>query len=405
MKNIEIMEWTKHLKKSPIFNMSLSSKELFHSNFISWILETYPTYMGELLTEYLALESNNFEVTNVKREEKNIDLNFNIGKTSIYIENKVKSIAYKEQLDKYAGYADLQNNENIKCIILSMSKPTFLDNNVYESKVVDIIRATSLSSKKIRRNIKWEYIGYKSFVNFLFKRLCEKNIDLYHKLLIEDYIDFINILDENIISKIANVDVIDLYKEKTNDNKLLKSLWTLRMHDLFQKAIFENLKKDVELKLKEIDSKMNINVSSGMTNAVGLLHVSYKYNDDFAFGIQIQGNQYRKFIEGNNSKVILIKATEHKRQIFSYPDYVVNKIVPNKNNKKLIELSKKNKIDNQRIDADFNRYYTVRTDSLFLYKYVKLDFLEFENKDFGKQNDALVNQIVSDIYKMIQSID
>ncbi len=405
MHDKEITEWVTNLKKSPIFNMSLSSKELFHSNFIAWILETYPVYMGQILKEDLKLDTDGLVITNVKREEKNIDLSFSIGKVSIYIENKVKSIAYKNQLNKYASYLDIQNNENSKCIILSMSKPTFLLDKVYEAKINNILETVPSSQKNVKRNVKWEYISYKSFVNLSLKSLCEQDIDLYHKKLIEDYIEFINILDENIISIIPKVNIIKLYRENTAENNLLKDIQQLRMHDLFQKAIFEHLKKDVELKLKETKSKSNISVDFGMTNAVGLLHVSYKYNDDFSFGIQIQGNQYRKFIEGNNAKTILKKATEFQTQIFSWSDYLINSVIPNKDNKKLIELVERNKINDQIINVDFNRYYTERTNSLFLYKYVKLDFLEFKNKDYEKENDNLVNQIVSDISIMIQSME
>ena len=42
------------LKKSPLFNLSLSSKELFHSNFLYWIGQNYPLEFGKLFAEYLS---------------------------------------------------------------------------------------------------------------------------------------------------------------------------------------------------------------------------------------------------------------------------------------------------------------------------------------------------------------
>lgn len=34
----------KDLKESPLYNLSLVNKELFHSNFIAWFGKTYPAY-------------------------------------------------------------------------------------------------------------------------------------------------------------------------------------------------------------------------------------------------------------------------------------------------------------------------------------------------------------------------
>ena len=47
----------KKLKKSPMFNLSLSSKELFHSNFLAWIAEDEDTKeLFESILELFGLE-------------------------------------------------------------------------------------------------------------------------------------------------------------------------------------------------------------------------------------------------------------------------------------------------------------------------------------------------------------
>jgi hypothetical protein len=48
------------LKKSPLFNLSLSSKELFHSNFLAWLCENYPNYMGEIISGYLKIKPSEY---------------------------------------------------------------------------------------------------------------------------------------------------------------------------------------------------------------------------------------------------------------------------------------------------------------------------------------------------------
>ncbi len=57
----------KDLKKSPLFQLSLSSKELFHSNFIYWLISTYTAEFSGLFSRFLT-ERDNQKITNVTRE-------------------------------------------------------------------------------------------------------------------------------------------------------------------------------------------------------------------------------------------------------------------------------------------------------------------------------------------------
>lgn len=41
------------LKKSPLFNLSLANKELFHSNFIAWFGKLYPELFIQLISDLL----------------------------------------------------------------------------------------------------------------------------------------------------------------------------------------------------------------------------------------------------------------------------------------------------------------------------------------------------------------
>ena len=87
-----IIELTNNLKKSPLFNLSLSSKELFHSNFIAWICETYPMKFGKILLTFFEQnsETNSNSILSVKRENRNLDLTVEFENLNIIIENKVK---------------------------------------------------------------------------------------------------------------------------------------------------------------------------------------------------------------------------------------------------------------------------------------------------------------------------
>ena len=62
----------KTLKESPLFNLSLSSKELFHSNMFYWICETYGYVLGPILAKKIGIEAEHIEET--EREKLNTDL-------------------------------------------------------------------------------------------------------------------------------------------------------------------------------------------------------------------------------------------------------------------------------------------------------------------------------------------
>ena len=66
------------LRASPLFCLSLGSKELFHSNFLYWLGGIYPREMGLNLAPFLKDQSGErcFDGW-PQREKQNIDLQFN----------------------------------------------------------------------------------------------------------------------------------------------------------------------------------------------------------------------------------------------------------------------------------------------------------------------------------------
>ena len=82
------------LKKSPIFAMSLSSKELFHSEFWAWLFARNIEYARIFFPNISTIE-------NVGREEGNRDITVYSGGKGYVIENKVKSLPNVKQLEKF----------------------------------------------------------------------------------------------------------------------------------------------------------------------------------------------------------------------------------------------------------------------------------------------------------------
>lgn len=69
---MDIKKTMKDLEKSPIYAMSLGSKELFHSNFWAWLMRTYPEFVKTFFPE---LDTNELRKKDpIKREENHHDI-------------------------------------------------------------------------------------------------------------------------------------------------------------------------------------------------------------------------------------------------------------------------------------------------------------------------------------------
>ena len=97
MNKNEILKTINKLSNNAMFNVSLTSRELFHTNFWAWMLRKYP----KVFTPVFYPEYNKKDKIEVLREYKNIDLFLKIGDKSIIIENKLKSLSDKNQLERY----------------------------------------------------------------------------------------------------------------------------------------------------------------------------------------------------------------------------------------------------------------------------------------------------------------
>ena len=103
--NILLDNALKSLNMSPLFNLSLTSKELFHSNFLAWLGTQFPNQFSLMMSDLLDIKDY-ILYESIKREYKHSDICFKMKNgsdiKSVIIENKVKSIPYKEQLEQYS---------------------------------------------------------------------------------------------------------------------------------------------------------------------------------------------------------------------------------------------------------------------------------------------------------------
>ena len=147
------------LNKNPMFHLSLGSKELFHSNFLAFLWDQNPKAFLELLND---LCHNSIQVEDLFRKEPTLDRekeNFDIclhhkegkGEKEIYdiiIENKVKSIPYKEQLEDYENKVK-QHHNTTTYILLTLADNFPNANNIKGWTIVSYkTLAEKLESKK-----------------------------------------------------------------------------------------------------------------------------------------------------------------------------------------------------------------------------------------------------------------
>ena len=93
-----------------MFNLSLTNKELFHSNFLAWFGNMYKSEFKKLVEELLGPGSWPADVLDYKidREFMHFDIcvKDSHDRPRIVIENKVKSVPTQGQLDRYRNEVD-----------------------------------------------------------------------------------------------------------------------------------------------------------------------------------------------------------------------------------------------------------------------------------------------------------
>ena len=102
-----IEEQLQRLNRSPLFAISLSGKELSHSNFWAWLLEQEVEGKNPFIEVFIPdFYQNGCTFISVEREKKHVDLTITYKNKAnqievLIIENKIKSIPTKEQLMRY----------------------------------------------------------------------------------------------------------------------------------------------------------------------------------------------------------------------------------------------------------------------------------------------------------------
>lgn len=380
------------LSSSPLFNLSLSSKELFHSNFLAWLAQHYPNFFVEICKELGCKADWSNAEWNVKREYKNFDLCITSDeKIVMVLENKVKSIPTKAQLDEYVEKLKKEKKQyegNIDLILLSLST-SFPDKQAIEDEK------------------KWQIRNYKDLCTATRKHMQLIN-NQYHKALIEDYCSFVATLHEYSESwKVKDSSFFLLPNDNDSNRKEPKEL---RIADLQDKIWYSQLLEKLNSRLEgksQLDVQHGMDIKKiakdnsacltkiftnfGFTHGQGLLEAKIKVTQDYVLLIQIQGNKYCRAIEW-------IKEDQGDHNKF----WEMTKDIMNKKGFSFFQFKKNDPINfpsicnNEKPIKDTTRYGETRNfnkyGSKFLYQYKVI------------KEDATVSAVLDAIMKDLASI-
>ena len=345
------------LSKSPTFAMSLGAKELFHTNFLAYLLENQSkdkklqciqsklknllfghNGIGRVITwreKYsldlvimpaLILEERELRLDGIGPESEEPPLTI-----AVVIEVKLKSIPTQQQLEEY----DLKLKSGITFELDDINQPTddhkFMKLSVSGKKNSTAILSVKNQEGKINnfngkirrillgptapKGIKWEYITWGEVLKCLAIKLntiknhqC-KETELLQRLIydyresLENILKILKDTNNHVANVIDNSNYINYYAAITD-----KRFRDLRIHDLVGKYANNVLEGKVFDKLKKarILDKFNISDRTFTLNSYTFFSnqqpgVTFEWlckegKSEVSFGVTIQGYDYRHFI-------------------------------------------------------------------------------------------------------------
>lgn len=281
---MDIDERIRNLEKSPIYAMSLGSKELFHSNFWAWLMKTDPKFISIFFEGITKCNA-------IKREEKNRDITIHTNDGIYIIENKIKSLPYVEQLAKY----QIEAGKSFKGgVIAALKEPNF-DENV-EYKVIANKEEHNVKVRKDENKYSfvidgklsdkvWRFLSYTDIVSEVKKN--NMNFSNSETYIIDEYIK-------------VTKEISDIITQKIDDNENVFSLECTELHDL--KDIYKKYKMSHfnEYLRTKLANYSGLKIVQGYSNDANL-SIFYERKLESGIrkrvGIQIEGKQYRRYAE------------------------------------------------------------------------------------------------------------
>lgn len=290
---VDLLAIQQDLKASPMFQLSLSSRELFHSNFIAWLIDKYPACIGEIFPTRFAV----FNELSVQREKHNLDLLVTF-KTEdrvngmIVIENKVKDAPRLDQLEGYQQKLEAQYpGFKIDKFLLSLVPP----------------------AKAVRDLEGWRFLDYGTLGLNLKRWASSITLPDEDRVVIDLYARMIRNLSQLLGAVFAHNGLPQaqwIMPSKTSRHgQIEKVLAELRLSETVGKFQASILLDEVRAKLPQTLSQgqdCKLQMDYGLTNKSPMIDavlVRATNGGELRLGVQLQGRQYRRFIDFEGFKV------------------------------------------------------------------------------------------------------
>ncbi len=312
----------------PIFRLSLSSKELFHSNFLEFLWMSDPSAFIQMIRNllgdeealpdgndyYLDREKENFDICiyhlvddlNPRRRKKaEEDPNVKPQRVvyDLIIENKVKSIPYKEQLVKYVERVERKRREadsRPKYLLFSLAE-------VFPDKTSQNEVAFKFIIKKGRKtepgSVAWKVVDYLTLYNEIQTRWKDSEGSSY----ISDYCKFIyrlHFLQKAILNTMGSEHLFKEYEKfkehrlhdlyiKLRCTKFMMQLRNRLMKSIPVEILAANLIREKDKTTKQYRNKAGVYLNVNVFNAVGQVGALIWDGKGDIYEVVIQGEQYR----------------------------------------------------------------------------------------------------------------
>lgn len=322
--NAQTQQILSKLKALPIFKLSLGSKELFHSNFLEFIWEMedkkgnriskeiFVNIIRELLNDPKFLANCNLDDYELSREKNNFDICLhskdNDNDIVLVLENKVKSIPSKAQLDAYVTKLQSKNkkknnsNQSPEYLLLSLAEDFADKKAITNGRVWKIANYDNLKDAILKEKSNWqngtgnEYVNdYCIFIE-LMHQLQSKVLDNFDNSgLFEDLIDYKSCRLHDLYIKLRCCKFIQLLEQELKNKGL--PVCVFNNYDEIRK----NPQKGVYL---------NYNIFKGTGQIAACIYTGG--TDGEIYEVVIQGGQYRHGI--NSTHYILKNQTNIQSQ-------------------------------------------------------------------------------------------
>ena len=323
-------------KKSLLCTLSLSSKELFHSNMIGWLLENNLVFAKNFFGR-----EDLIRVSKVEREKFNFDLLVTADGINYVIENKVKSLPDRVQIEDYKEKAR-RKKLDAHFILLSLVEPT----DEFRRDFPDV-----------------RVISYEQIHEWIVEVVPR---DGYLESLLTDYAMLLSTLIR-IKSLASDFHTEEYFSFNKEDAEILRGI---RLFDVAQKIRYSCLAAVcdrclTDIKLPNLD-RLKKPTEVALTRSIGLMSIKIRFGEILLIGIQIQGDQYRLSIESTNKSDVqhLAEKLRNESLWLNPPDAHRKMILKFGKNFKYVYSSVKGKSGEElvgRVVEDISRLFRDRT--------------------------------------------